>query len=942
MKIKFVTILLLIIFTIFNNSIKAQESLSILYEQGREAFKSGNYGSSELLFRKILENENAYKDQAWYYFALSIFYQKKYKAAIFEFNRYLLVSNSNELKNKSRFWIAECLFYQNNFSKAIDEYKRFIIQNKLKDNKLLVKSLEKIGEIYYKQKRYDEAIIEWEKALIKSEKIKKKLFFKLKISNAFFLNKDYKNAKKLLIPLTKNKKNEKIRYLAHLSLGRIYQIENNYKIALNTFSKIPQNHLKEYPYYNAQYFKGICAYNLNDILSAKTFLESFLLVGKKSKWFLYAKYYLGIIIINNNPDEGIKILKQVLKNTNNKKLYSNINFQIAKNLVKNNKLVESIVYYKAALDNIDKNKKIGVLFNLGNVYHEIKQYKNAKVLFLKMIKDYPFDKNLDKMQFLLAITFLKMGNFQEAKEGFKKINAINPFSPYLNEANYFLALSQYKQNNLSKTEKLLKKYLAVPSIENRYKAYEILIDVYLKQKKIKKAKNIASILINKFSLKRDISKPVINLIMSFHKNNKNSIKYENFIIKKYPDSRNTSIIYKIRGNNYFDRKDYIKAIKYYSLFLNINTNEYDPDIFIKKAYCFYYLKNYNKTINFLKNEKFYKYDAKILNKILLLSSKAHYYNNDLSNSYKYIKLMEFSDLSTLNKFYYFELAIKIKDIEQAKIIASSLNKNDIYYPKMLFQLGNYYKNNNIIEIAKEYYDSLVTLYGKTLPGNYAYIELIKFDLSNNEYANAKLKVNRLNNKKISNKKILLTAIISYKIGNIEEAKKLTINNINKIVKAPEGEELLKLLIEDASKGNKIKELKYFIKYLIKNYSGNQHFINFHLGNYYYNQKSYQYSYYYYNKIYIDNFNKKNEVYHKLGNLLLFHYKNKKKAIKYLKNINNSGNNHFFKKAQINLAILFNETGKSLESKKILINILNNEKNNEYIIQAKNLYEYYQY
>lgn len=49
-------------------------NLQSLYEQGAEAFKSGNYGSSELLFRKIIEQDDSseYRERAWYYLALSI------------------------------------------------------------------------------------------------------------------------------------------------------------------------------------------------------------------------------------------------------------------------------------------------------------------------------------------------------------------------------------------------------------------------------------------------------------------------------------------------------------------------------------------------------------------------------------------------------------------------------------------------------------------------------------------------------------------------------------------------------------------------------------------------------------------------------------------------------------------------------------------------------
>ncbi len=56
----------------------SMRGLQSLYEQGTEAFRTGNYGSSELLFRKIIDSGDGaeYRDRAWYYLALSIFTRK--------------------------------------------------------------------------------------------------------------------------------------------------------------------------------------------------------------------------------------------------------------------------------------------------------------------------------------------------------------------------------------------------------------------------------------------------------------------------------------------------------------------------------------------------------------------------------------------------------------------------------------------------------------------------------------------------------------------------------------------------------------------------------------------------------------------------------------------------------------------------------------------------
>lgn len=143
----------------------SMRGLQSLYEQGTEAFRTGNYGSSELLFRKIIDSGDGaeYRDRAWYYLALSIFNQKKYKDAIFEFNRFLLICTAQDLCHESRYWIAESNFYLKNYIKAIEEFKRFIAQSR--NEMLTVAALDRIGEIYFLQARYDEAVIEWKEAI---------------------------------------------------------------------------------------------------------------------------------------------------------------------------------------------------------------------------------------------------------------------------------------------------------------------------------------------------------------------------------------------------------------------------------------------------------------------------------------------------------------------------------------------------------------------------------------------------------------------------------------------------------------------------------------------------------------------------------------------------------------------------------------------------------
>ena len=107
----------------------AQNS-DVLFQQAMEAYRSSNFGSAELIFRKLVERRDGYEEQAGYHLGLCLFRQNRLDAAIFEFNRFILTSRTQELAVQSRYYIAESLYLKRDFIKAIEEYKRFLSQGR--------------------------------------------------------------------------------------------------------------------------------------------------------------------------------------------------------------------------------------------------------------------------------------------------------------------------------------------------------------------------------------------------------------------------------------------------------------------------------------------------------------------------------------------------------------------------------------------------------------------------------------------------------------------------------------------------------------------------------------------------------------------------------------------------------------------------------------------
>ena len=55
--------IIFIVIVIFTKNLYAVPDSKNIFNQGMEAFKSGNYASAELLFRKTEENNDEYKDK---------------------------------------------------------------------------------------------------------------------------------------------------------------------------------------------------------------------------------------------------------------------------------------------------------------------------------------------------------------------------------------------------------------------------------------------------------------------------------------------------------------------------------------------------------------------------------------------------------------------------------------------------------------------------------------------------------------------------------------------------------------------------------------------------------------------------------------------------------------------------------------------------------------
>jgi len=934
-----VIVLVILLHSIVCSLAFALES-SQLFEQGMEAFRMGNYGSSELIFRKIIDANDSYKDRAWYYLALSIFYQKQYRSAIFELNRFLLLCTTPDLCNEARYWIAESYYYLNDYIKAIEEYNRFITQNKNKQ--LIINSYDRIGEIYFNQKRYDEAIIEWRKALTLTSKKFEDSNRVIKIGEALFLSERYSEALDILEPLIHAVNDATISSKAQLIVGRIYQIQGKHWQAIKYLNEIPESMIKIPAFLSVQYFKALSYIALNDIYNARLNLKSYILISNEDSPYYYnARYELGKILLNTKDlDEGISLLADVQVNSNDIDLRSRASFELGQLYLKNNTIEKAIPYLENAISINDQESQKYVMMTLSELYIATDRYDDAKRLLDFMLEKYPYEENRDEMLYLEAKIYILQGDVEKSLEYFELIKEVNPFSKYLVELDYAHAVDFFKRGDYNSAIASCNRYLNNYKVDNRYEVLIILSRSYIKINNFKKAVETINQLIAKFPKKNGLDEILYELSLSLNEKGVNVEKYWNFIIKNYYSSITAGKIYIEKGDEAYKKKNYQSASYFYSQYLSIKGRPRERSVLLFYIISLYELKQYNTIIKTLKDSEYIAVDDYTTKLLIKWLAKSYYMLKDYTialNTFMKLPLMDYSmdDLVLIS-----DTALKNNQPDIA-IETLQYMEQDNRYNEVAYNIALYYKNNGNIDLATEYFKKVLIKKHHGMVLSNAQIQLAQIYLEQEQFDNALELVKNIQDKENMIMRDSIAFIAHYKLGNINEALSIINNKLNDINMTAFADEIFTLLLQHYYKQNDIKNLKIIYSYSSKRkklisvsnyYYGLIHYINNN-----YNQAI---NYFTIASRFQDEYGISSRYY--LGIIYFAIQKNfvtaKRNFDRYFEKAEQDDINYY--NAKIYVSMLLFETGKKDESKTILYEIVNNEGNILAKIKATHLIKHY--
>lgn len=911
------------------------------FEQGMGAFRSGNYKNAELLFRKVVDLDDEYADEAWFYLARSLFYQKRYQDAIFEFNKFLLSCRNQSYCTEGRYWIAESYFQKGDYLKSIEEYKRYITITQIENDPLVSQSHERIGDIYAKQNRYDEAIIEWRTG-IKTASPEKRAYLSIKIAGGLLENGDVDDAEKMVMPLLSDQ-NADISNQAFLLVGRINQIKDRHRVALRFFVRIPESSRTGSVLADTWYWMAVSYHALNEDQSTLDALTAFKNANSESVWKYHAYYLEAVISQGKNPDESARMLEEIILKTDNPELKVNSAVEYARIATERSRFADAVRVLEGIRNSTPEEYSKKVLFTLGEAYLSANRLDDAGALYQKMLNDFPYDEELDRMQFFAAVTLLKKGEAKKASDSFESLREMNPFSKYLVESQLYAAQAQYELGNYAAAVKQCEAYLARNSIERRYDALMLELNSFMKQDNSTNAEKIAISITRRFPDKAGVERDLFPFIIFALGKGKDSVTVESFVYRSFPLSDTAVEIGIAKGDRAYGRGDYKSAEQFYVSSLKLRSNEALPDIFVKRIQSIYNQGRYQDIISILSSEPMSEYRSDVSMQIVLHLARSLYKTGAYERALVYFALIRDSITDPEDVFAYFDCAVKNDQIALSRDIALKLKVNRDFSSKILFSYGEYYRDIFNYEMARGYFSQVYADNPGTDISERAVIELAFLDYKEGRYEDLLNRIKIVPNKSNENRKIALILSANIKLGKMIEVAGIVKTNRSAIVQDSIFKEPLKDAFNLFANNNDITGLTDIGKILVQRDPTESDLVNYYIGNYYYKEKVPMKSLDYFSRIRLQSVEYRSEVAYKLGMIYELSMRNVKTAMYYYQLLQDSNvYDEYVAASKVELAVIYAEKAMNDQSRKLLVEVMSHKESVASNIRAKNLFNYYGY
>jgi len=915
----------------------------VMLNQGLEAFRSGNYSSAELLFRRTVEFDDENRDRAWFYLSRSIFQQGKYSAALFEFNTFLTKCRTEALRIESRFWMGESYFNLKQNLKAIEEYKRFLENSK--DKSLTVLAHDRIATIYYNQQRYEEAVIEWENAISESADRDQNAVLILKIGQAFFANGEYEKAHDRLYPLVTSRIDSRSKTEIRITLGQIYQHQDDHRKALTTFNAIPREIATKHPYYDMYYFRALSYLKLDRTAPAKADLELFYMIGKESRYYYDAVFELGKLIIDGFKSEnGIDMLIKVWEESDKPDLAFKSAMIIGENLL--DKDPDKTIKYTEKFRKIeDDESKKELYILLSKAYIKAERNSDAEVLLNEYASLYPYDKNIDEVNFFRARIYLEKGDTERAIEIFESIRRDNPFSKFLNESDYYLGVVNYKQKKFPESITHLRRYLArKDAVISRYDALILLTEVYLLTGDLTSAETQMRIIISQHIENKNVEQHLYGFARTLNEKRPASAqRYFNTILTRFPDSEHAMLINLHYGNEAFAAGNYSRAVPYYEKFLNSSVTRESGAAFYNLIQSYYNLSQFEKVTDIIGKGKIPPLDEIQWREIPLIHARSYYKMDRYSDVYRVLKWEDITPFSDEDAYIFVDSTIRTGDVINAESLIMNLKGRGLIYGRTLELLGQHYKNDSNHKKAEDIFHQILASEASEEIKSRSRIALAVILRDGSNFTQSDFYLNQIESASFIPDRDSLRIVNLFLSGNDKAGAEMTTPRIRQVQRSSFSEDVFKLNLLYYYNLKNTGQFNTYASLLEKN-RDNTELVEYLSGKLAFDTGNFNKSFAHFNKLSAYENAYKTESNYYLGMISLLFYKNRNSAVRFFTRATDDQNprNEFVLKSKINLAVIYNENKNIALSRQFLNEVIDESTRGRYKIEAENLWQYYKY
>ncbi len=410
----------------------------------------------------------------------------------------------------------------------------------------------------------------------------------------YFSNDQFSKSRTNFLLLIQNYPNSEFSGSALHFVGETYSSEENYYNAIQYFEKAIASKTNKFPD--------------NSIYSLSSVYE------KKQDYTKAVAYYDTLLAYHKNsplaPDAQVRIGVCYFK----LKEYDSTILELSDPLI----------------GQLPEKQLFEAKYVLGHSFYRLKEYSNAEKTFKELVDKNPVSPLIKETRYALAWSYFQQAKYDDAykifnllakggndsvsvnsffwsaeckrysgKEGEANLIYENfldqyPDNPISSKVKLQLGLSNFTKNKSSVSEETLLASANSGDLETKSKAYTLLGELKLEQKKYKDAKDNFENVVTLENIPTDIrNRSLLGLsIAEYYLNEYDSaIKNLKSLILKSPKFESDKVNFYL-AESYFANKEFPNSIKYYNL-IKTSDDELNSQVLYGKGYAYFNAKDYN-------------------------------------------------------------------------------------------------------------------------------------------------------------------------------------------------------------------------------------------------------------------------------------------------------------------------------------------------------------